>query len=189
MLQAKIERAHHCVQSCINIGQHCQSRMNNYRTDGLPNLTSCFRHSGAIFAYITAMTHHATHLHRLHIRLLSIQRLLSSILIHRNSLLLQTSNHSSANTLAALLEITMQSKAQQDILTSLLGNAQADSMLLKALSMVATICLPASLVATVFSSNLIQFIPVSPSSLSSPSSAGEADEKTGKEYLTLSTQF
>ena len=56
-------------------------------------------------------------------------------------------------------------------------------MLLKALSMVATICLPASLIATVFSSNLIQSIPVL------ASTGGEADEKAGKEHLILSTQF
>lgn len=65
----------------------------------------------------------------------------------RNEELLQASNRASSQTLATLLHITDQGKGQQETLTKLLGTGQADSALLKALSIVATVCLPASLVA------------------------------------------
>jgi hypothetical protein len=72
---------------------------------------------------------------------------LSKILMFRNEELLQASNRASGKTLDTLLHITDQGKGQQETLTKLLGTGQADSALLKALSMVATVCLPASLVA------------------------------------------
>ena len=65
----------------------------------------------------------------------------------RNEELLRQSNQASNRTLKTLLTITDQGKLQQEALTSILSNAQADSGMLKALSMVATVCLPASLIA------------------------------------------
>jgi hypothetical protein len=65
----------------------------------------------------------------------------------RNEELLQASNRASGKTLDTLLHITDQGRGQQETLTKLLGIGHADSALLKALSMVATVCLPASLVA------------------------------------------
>lgn len=60
---------------------------------------------------------------------------------------MQVSNRASSKALHALLNITDQEKQQQHILTRILLVGQADSALLKTLSMVATVCLPASLVA------------------------------------------
>ena len=72
---------------------------------------------------------------------------LSRILMFRNEELLKESNRASCKTLNTLLDIADQGRLQQESLTRLLGNGQADSGMLKALSMVATVCLPASLVA------------------------------------------
>lgn len=58
--------------------------------------------------------------------------------------------------LEALVDIANQSKQQQGLLTTILGNGQADSAMLKALSVVATVCLPAALVAV---SCLWHFLP------------------------------
>lgn len=49
--------------------------------------------------------------------------------------------------LLTLVEMTNQSRHQQKTLTQLMSNGQADSIMLKTLSVVATVCLPASLVA------------------------------------------
>ena len=49
--------------------------------------------------------------------------------------------------LQALVEIGDQSSCQQALLTTLLSHGRADSVMLKALSVVATVCLPASLIA------------------------------------------
>ena len=73
-----------------------------------------------------------------------------------NEELLQVSNRASGKTLETLLNITDQGKQQQQTLTDLFGNGQADSAMLKALSMVATICLPASLVAVSMSDDQIR---------------------------------
>lgn len=50
-------------------------------------------------------------------------------------------------TLTTLLEISQQSRDQHALLTKLFGAVQADSVLLKALSIMATVYLPASLIA------------------------------------------
>ncbi|KAK0839218.1 hypothetical protein LTS02_017556 [Friedmanniomyces endolithicus] len=81
----------------------------------------------------------------------------------RNEVLLQNFNRHSGDTLDALLAINQQSRIHQATLTQLLATVQADSVLLKILGIVATVYLPASLVAkarskTVFSSNLIQYV-------------------------------
>jgi hypothetical protein len=65
----------------------------------------------------------------------------------RNEELLQVSNRASGKALHALLSLTDQEKQQQHTLTSILSVGQADSALLKTLSIVATVCLPASLIA------------------------------------------
>lgn len=49
--------------------------------------------------------------------------------------------------LQGLVNISEQSRKQQETLTIILGHGQADSAMLKALSIVATVCLPASLIA------------------------------------------
>jgi hypothetical protein len=72
---------------------------------------------------------------------------LSKKLAFRNEELLQASNRASCKSLDTLLDLTSQGKYQQEVLVKILGNGQADSALLKTLSMVATVCLPASLVA------------------------------------------
>lgn len=72
---------------------------------------------------------------------------MSSILTLRNEALLQASNSASNVTLTTLLEISQQSRDQHALLTKLFGAVQADSVLLKALSIMATVYLPASLIA------------------------------------------
>ena len=78
---------------------------------------------------------------------------LSKTLMFRNEELMQASNRASGKTLGTLLHITDQGKQQQQTLTDLFGNGQADSAMLKALSIVATVCLPASLVAVTMSNH------------------------------------
>lgn len=65
----------------------------------------------------------------------------------RNEVLLQICNRQSTDTLRDLLTITGQSRVHQETLTQLFGAVKADSVLLKALSMMATAYLPASLIA------------------------------------------
>ena len=72
---------------------------------------------------------------------------LSKQLAFRNEELLQASFGASCRSLGTLLDLTNQGKCQQETLTDILRNGLADSALLKALSMVATVCLPASLIA------------------------------------------
>lgn len=72
---------------------------------------------------------------------------MSSILTLRNEALLQASNSASNVTLTTLLEISQQSRDQHALLAKLFGAVQADSVLLKALSIMATVYLPASLIA------------------------------------------
>jgi len=104
---------------------------------------------------------------------------ISRVLVCRNGELLQAFNNASYRMLEVLVDITNQSKQQQGTVATILGNGQADSAMLKALSVVATVCLPAALVAVscpshalpsnfantlqaVFQSNLIQTIGPTP---------------------------
>jgi len=65
----------------------------------------------------------------------------------RNEGLLQNFNRHSGDTLDALSAINQQSRIHQATLTQLFATVQADSVLLKILGIVATVYLPASLVA------------------------------------------
>ena len=78
---------------------------------------------------------------------LKIKMQLAKQLAFRNEELLGASFGASCKSLGTLLDLTNQGKCQQETLTNILSNGQADSALLKTLSMVATVCLPASLVA------------------------------------------
>jgi Mg2+ and Co2+ transporter CorA len=71
----------------------------------------------------------------------------------QNGELLHASNQASYRMLEILVNITDQSRLQQQTLATILSNGQADSALLKALSIVATVCLPASLIAVSFTSH------------------------------------
>lgn len=64
----------------------------------------------------------------------------------RNEVFLHNCNRQSTDTLRDLLTITGQSRVPQETLTQLFGAVKADLMLLKALSMMATAYLPASLI-------------------------------------------
>ncbi|KAK9423248.1 hypothetical protein SUNI508_14044 [Seiridium unicorne] len=65
----------------------------------------------------------------------------------RNSELLRSSNQASNQTLESLLKLTNQGSRQQETLKSLAVSGQANSVMIKALSVVATVFLPASLIA------------------------------------------
>ena len=65
----------------------------------------------------------------------------------RNEVLLHKCNRQSSLTLGDLVTISGQSRIHQQTLTELFGAVKADSVLLKALSMMATAYLPASLIA------------------------------------------
>ena len=69
---------------------------------------------------------------------------------------MQKTNTNMFNTLATL-------DSQAKVLTLLSEQRDKDSKTIKALTSVATFYLPASLVATIFSSNLVQLLPKTPS--------------------------
>ncbi|KAK0783111.1 hypothetical protein LTR91_015579 [Friedmanniomyces endolithicus] len=177
MLQAKIDRASVAVEACVEIGRKCLTHFE--RVDELTPACSASRQScrAKIGVYVSDMARHSQALQRLDRRLKGIldlvdvsrapqmspavvltYRQISRVLMFRNEVLLQNFNRHSGDTLDALLAINQQSRIHQATLTQLFATVQADSVLLKILGIVATVYLPASLVATVFSSNLIQYV-------------------------------
>jgi hypothetical protein len=72
---------------------------------------------------------------------------LTDILTCQNSDLLQSSDKASNSMLQALVDIASQTRQQQETLNTILSTGQGDSSMLKGLAVVATVCLPASLVA------------------------------------------
>ena len=169
MLQAKIERAVFAMESCVDIGQGCLSFCSNHKTGFDACLTACDDCVSSLDTQKMNTSWQLKSIRRVERRLqdtlnlvcrsihshsdivngelISFHLQLSKILIFRNEVLLQNSNGASYDALSTLLHIAQQSRNQQETLAQLLGAVQADSVLLKALSIVATVYLPASLVA------------------------------------------
>ncbi|KIY00206.1 uncharacterized protein Z520_03891 [Fonsecaea multimorphosa CBS 102226] len=154
-LEIKVHRAEMAIRSCLDISNSSQTYFRSFSQLDGPEL-SCVECHSVLETVAATMARHIHELGSLDRRLRSTRDLLLQILAFRNEDLLQTFNRASCATLEALFEITNQGRYQQETLTRLLGQGQADSAMLKALSVVSTVCLPASLVASVFSSNLIQ---------------------------------
>ncbi|KAL2821011.1 hypothetical protein BDW59DRAFT_164416 [Aspergillus cavernicola] len=175
MLQAKFQTAEATVNSCLSNAKGCRIHLQAHaELQCGPRLNW-----GLIFhlfdTYEADMVGHLTQLQALQARLKSTLGLLTKLIMFRNEELLHTSNQASCKSLKALLDLTGQGKQQQETLNGLLWHGHADSAMLKALSVVATVCLPASLVATIFSSNLVQ---------SRDPQAGDGDSR-----LVVSPQF
>ncbi|KAK0941806.1 hypothetical protein LTR29_006698 [Friedmanniomyces endolithicus] len=162
MLQAKIDRASVAVEACVEIGRNCMTHFEG--NDGLSLICPTSRQicRAKLGVYVSDMARHSQALQRLDRRLKGILDLISRVLMFRNEGLLQNFNRHSGDTLDALSAINQQSRIHQATLTQLFATVQADSVLLKILGIVATVYLPASLVAarpkTVFSANLIQYV-------------------------------
>ncbi|KAL2839735.1 hypothetical protein BJY01DRAFT_250335 [Aspergillus pseudoustus] len=173
MLQAKFQSTASALTSCIDICKGCHKHVGIHAAAPDPNLRSILH---LFDTYEADVVRHLSQVRKLEARLKCTLELLTKLLMFRNEELLHTSNQASCKTLNALLDLTTQGKQQQETLNSLLWRGYADSAMLKALSIVATVCLPASLVATIFSSNLVQ--PGDP-------------ERRGNDgaYLVLSHQF
>ncbi|TKA72827.1 hypothetical protein B0A55_06036, partial [Friedmanniomyces simplex] len=175
MLQAKIDRASVAIDACVQIGRSCSQHFEGAAECPTASRMPCQSCLDVLGVYVSDMARHSQTLRRLDRRLKGVLDLISKVLMFRNEVLLQNFNRHSGDTLDALLAINQQSRVHQATLTQLFATAQADSVLLKILSIVATVYLPASLIATVFSSNLIQSATVAATQ--------------GSQRLVLSPQF
>lgn len=160
MLQTKIARAEAAIESSLNIAKGCQKHYCAHL-----KFTGFKDSKNFLSSYISNMSQHRNCLknldRRLHntlnlVRLIAMKQVafftdiipkLSRMIMLHNEKLLQESNRASCQALQALLNITNQGQAQQTTLTSLAINGQATSVMLKSLSVAATIYLPASLIA------------------------------------------
>ena len=174
MLQAKIERAVFAANSCIEIGRGCQKHFRIHMAESNCRPVACRECIDLIETYGADMSQQLQRLQCLErrsqdicnlvclfldIRLkgLSLRRLIcleiSKVLLFRNEVLLQDCNRQSSDTLSNLLTISERSGIHQETLTQLFGTVRADSVLLKAFSIMATAYLPATLIAVSRSRN------------------------------------
>ncbi|EPS37252.1 hypothetical protein H072_9064 [Dactylellina haptotyla CBS 200.50] len=157
ILQAKFNRAKAAIENSVDIAEGClkHALASEHSASPVPAEST-----NLINVYIVEMRGYKASLERLNRQLDSTLDLLSKILAFRNGELLNTSVNASGKMLQSLVDLTNQGKEHQETLAFLATTGQADSAILKALAVVATVCLPASLVATVFSSSLIQSVGV-----------------------------
>lgn len=74
----------------------------------------------------------------------------SIVLVSRSNEMSRASTVSSHKMLELLVNIAENSRVQQTTMATILEHGQADSAMLKVLSIIATVCLPASLIAVCF---------------------------------------
>ncbi|KAL5334455.1 hypothetical protein BJX70DRAFT_17930 [Aspergillus crustosus] len=175
MLQAKLQTAEATLNSCLSISKGSRAHLEVHFNQA--NLRYVFQQFDI---YEAEMSRHLAQISALQIRLKRTLDLLTKPLIFRNEELLGGANQASARTLYALFDIASQGKQQQETLTRLLWHGYADSTMLKALSIVATVCMPPTLVATIFSSNLVQSADVQ---------SADVDARGSKHHLVVSPQF
>ncbi|EWC46539.1 hypothetical protein DRE_04262 [Drechslerella stenobrocha 248] len=103
----------------------------------------------AIDGYISEITYHRNRVSALLQRCTSTAKLLSSILAHRNAKLVLEATEASRRTLEAMEKLANGQEQENKI-------SQGHAITGKALTLMATLYLPISLIASIFSSNLIE---------------------------------
>ncbi|KAL4879759.1 hypothetical protein BJY04DRAFT_219846 [Aspergillus karnatakaensis] len=150
ILQPKFQTAETALSSCLSIAKGLRTHLD---VQGGPNLSRVLQ---SLDAYEVDIARHLTQLHTLDTGLKRTIDLSTKLLMFQNEELQRGSNKASSRTLTGLFELASQSRQHQETLNGFMWHGRVDSAMLKALSVVATIFIPATLVATIFSSNLVQ---------------------------------
>ncbi|OAL55030.1 hypothetical protein IQ07DRAFT_628704 [Pyrenochaeta sp. DS3sAY3a] len=129
-----------------------------------PTSSSCEQTRRSLNSYAADMHVHQQSLRILLNLLQSTSKLFSRIIETRNVDRLQFATEESSRHLNNLKSLTQDIRDEHRNSSALAANTHSDTKSMKALTTVATALLPASLIATIFSSNLIQLQPVSDSS-------------------------
>ncbi|MCJ1347143.1 hypothetical protein MMC31_005364 [Peltigera leucophlebia] len=106
--------------------------------------------------YTSRIRNHRQSVNNLLTYSVGIARILAHILEYRNDELLIKNSEELHRSSESAREIATAAKAEQEAVALILAKAQKDSSLVKILTFVAMLYLPASLIATLFTSNLIQ---------------------------------
>ncbi|KAI0443004.1 hypothetical protein F4803DRAFT_550573 [Xylaria telfairii] len=159
LLEGKIQRAIFAVESCQSIAITCKKHysQHSFGRDFGTTGTTIVQFNAILDQYNSDMDHYLVMLHKLMVRRGSIADLFSTVLVSRNNEMSRASTASSHKMLELLVDIAENSRVQQTTMATILEHGQADSAMLTVLSIIATVCLPASLIASIFSSNLIQY--------------------------------
>ncbi|KAJ6258750.1 hypothetical protein Dda_6803 [Drechslerella dactyloides] len=147
-LRCKLLKVDALLESIVNIidGVKVHSERLKYNTPTDPSDTE--RLTSALDGYLSEITYHKSRVRSLLERCTGTGRLLSGILEHRNLQLVCEATESSQRTLQAMKRLAYEQEIENKI-------GQKNAVTGKALTMMATLYLPVSLIASVFSSNLV----------------------------------
>jgi len=162
ILQTKLRKARRALECCQDLarglGNSWLAMKNNVLlSQELPSLR----------AYMTGLISHHKSIEAILQRSYGIASLLSKILESRDAKKRYQTSWAIERSITSLEHISTRSNETSESLAEMAREANHDSLTLKALTLIATIYLPATLSATIFSSDLIQTVSDGSTSVSS----------------------
>lgn len=159
ILKTKLQRLSLVLDSCLDISSGLDSR---FEEDSFPRLSPRSELVGTkklmadLELYSVRLRLHKKTVTSMMNRVSSTNRLMFKILEFRNDESLSSASHDTQTNISILRQTAFQTQQESASLSALAVQGQKEARSLKALSMMATTYLPASLIATIFSSTLIQ---------------------------------
>ncbi|KAI9739968.1 MAG: hypothetical protein M1818_005024 [Claussenomyces sp. TS43310] len=158
LLRQKLLKASADLATCRDIAVGLETRYKDLKDRGMTSSrSSTCSHSLAV--YMNKIVHHQRAISSSLQRLKGTAALLNKILEFRDIETLRETNRAMQLNLATLQHIAVQTQRENETLSRIAKQNRKDSMKLKALTLIATVYLPATLLATIFSSSLISAVP------------------------------
>ncbi|PMD19759.1 hypothetical protein NA56DRAFT_705470 [Hyaloscypha hepaticicola] len=175
LLRQKLLRTSVVLVSCLEVVKGC--RLHYRKLVTLKVIDEDEQLLTEIEVYIKQIQRHSIDINRILEYSLGTSQLLSKILDIRDNKNLQEATEAIRNNLDILQRTASQIHGTNTTLTQLARQGDKDSRMLKILSVVATLYLPASLIATLFSSSLVQ------------SQLNDVNDATKGTHFVVSSQF
>ncbi|KAF6236137.1 hypothetical protein HO173_005766 [Letharia columbiana] len=152
-LRRRLVKCKEVLDCCLEIALRCQTHWQDLCSRGMLESREDNTELGS---YISRIKTHKRGIEAIQEHTEGIATLLSQILNYRNENMIVKSNEALNKNSDAMREIAIAAKADNELISVLIGKSQNDSHTVKVLTYIALIYLPASLVAEIFNSNLIQ---------------------------------
>lgn len=152
-LRRKLVKCKEILDCCLEVAQACKK---HWQSLSSRDEQSWEQDPTKVEWFISRIKIHKRGMEAIQERAEGTSTLLSQILNYRNEDMIVKSNEALNKSSEAMREIALAAKAENELISALISKSQKDSHTVKVLTYIALIYLPASLVAEIFNSNLVQ---------------------------------
>lgn len=152
-LRRKLVKCKEILDCCLEVAQGCKKHWQDVCSQDVQYLG---HNPTNVETFISRIRVHKRGVEAIQEHAEGTATLLSQILNYRNENMLVKGNDALQKGSDAMRDIALATKAENELMSALIGKSQKDSHTVKVLTYTALIYLPASLVAEIFNSNLVQ---------------------------------